>query len=444
MEFMSSGGYHPNLPEQHTRRGRSRNARPLPILPPFRDTYDEDEVVYNKTKNLQWKKPGDEVSVDEESRHDEQQHDKSIKEGVFIDEDSNGTRMHCDTVLRSDITSWKESKSGQIGGNSLGDAQHPDIDTIPSDEKPFFERKIRYTIGVSNDADRSIRDQYHLNRLQARVHQRKVLPCSYAEEMKPDLKHLRASRIKVVRGLYQSSKEDFGEDESLVTTEASDVSVRDLTTLSSYRGKCFDKMIYLLNDVAPLEKTDFPCSLNDEGTSLSSNAGGNFSVAELKLIKKAIPSKTIEGAIDEIGVGNQRGILPEVIHRPVADTITSKLSDVTSPTLHDGFELDEVPHFPRIHTARKNNVSSAVSTPQSDHLPSLAEVSESSDDFLVSDGEAKEAQHKTVFNSQDQEEDIPLKSVEKSIEMKPAVKRVTFFETSKTKEIPQTHCCIIM
>lgn len=428
--------YHQNLlspiPEQHARRGRSRSARPLPILPPFSDTRDKKEVVNNQRKK--YILAASEVRVNEESRHDEPHESlKLMRGGVDLERES--TRMHCEEVLRSTIASWKEPKSRLIvSSSSPGDAQLPDIDTTPSDEKPFYERYTRYSV----DADRSTRDQYQLSRLQARVHQRKVRPCNYAEENKLNLKHLRASRIKVVRGLYQSSKQEFDEDDSIVTTESDVSSVRDLTTLSSYRGKCYDKMIYLLNDVAPLEEAGVPCSLNDEGSSVSSNAKGKISVAELKLIKKAVPSKKHEVAVDVIAK-----IYPEVIHQPDTDTIVSKFSDVTSPTLHDGYELDEVPHFPLPTASTKNNVSGAVSNPQNDHLPSLPEESESTEDSPKSVGKAKEIeQHKTV--DKNQEEDSPLKSVGTSIETKPAVKRVTFFEASKTKEIPQRHCCVIM
>jgi len=381
------------IPEQHARRGRSRNARPrvaaLPILPPFPDNREEKTKVASKnnTKNLRWKKhilAAAVKRVEEDSRNDE------------VD-----TRIHDDEVLRSTIASWKQPQSRLIASSSFGrDDQPPDIDTTPSDEQPLSDRvkrPVRCGVGASSNADISTRDQYQLSRLKARVHQRKVRPLGYGEEKKLNLKHLRASRIQVVRGLYKNNNQEVGEHESEreseheneVTADAESVvsSVRDLTTLSSYRGKCFDKMVYLLNDVAPLEEGDVPCSVNDEGTNMSSNAGGKISVAELKLIKKRVLSKMQEKN-EESDIGDESVAFPEEIDQPDTDTIVSKFSDVTSPTIQDGFELDEVPHFPILTAARKTNVSSAAN-PQGEHLPSLAEVNESSEDFPVSAGGSK-------------------------------------------------------
>ena len=488
---MSSGKYH----QQHARRGRSRTARPLPILPPFPESRDEKaKVASTNTKNVQWEKyilgAADKERAEEESRHDK----------------VSTRRIHDDEMLRSTIASWKESKSRQVESSSLGsDDQLPGINATLSDEQPFFERKRRTVrFSVSNNADRSSRDQYQLSRLQARVHQRKVGPRNDVEKSKLNLKHLKASRIKVVRGLYHSSKQELDADESI--TDVS--SVQDVTTLSSYRGKCFDKMMYLLNDVAPLEETDVPCSVNDEGTSLSSTAEGKVSVAELKLIKKTVQTKKQEGA--RVDTGNQSVMFPEEIDQPDANTIASKFSDVTSPTLQDGFELDEVPHF-QLHTAPKNNVSTAASNPQSEHLPSLTEVNESSSEGLAGSSEIvnstgssnntndlniKEASRildstssscvmtvedkgssneedeldmlkkdahcmieeiTTMLREREEEMEAKAKEIEQrrtadknqedgvsTIETKPAAKNVTFFVPPKTEAIPQTHCCIIM
>eukprot|EP00985_Skeletonema_marinoi_P013221 scaffold6528_cov211-Skeletonema_marinoi.AAC.9 len=379
------------IPEQHARRGRSRNARPRvsprPILPPFPDNREEKTKVASKnnTKNLRWKKHILAAAVavervEEDSRNDEV-----------------NTRIHDDEVLRSTIASWKQPQSRLIVSSSLGrDDQPPDIDTTPSDEQPLSDRvkrPVRCGVGASSNADISTRDQYQLSRLKARVHQRNVRPLGYGEEKKLNLKHLRASRIQVVRGLYKNNNQEVGETENEheneITADAESVvsSVRDLSTLSSYRGKCFDKMVYLLNDVAPLEEGDVPCSVNDEGTNMSSNAGGKISVAELKLIKKRVLSKMQERN-DESDIGDESVAFPEEIDQPDTDTIVSKFSDVTSPTIQDGFEMDEVPHFPILTAARKTNVSSTAN-PQGEYLPSLAEVNESSEDLPASAGGSK-------------------------------------------------------
>eukprot|EP00984_Skeletonema_dohrnii_P010581 scaffold4124_cov99-Skeletonema_dohrnii-CCMP3373.AAC.1 len=398
MHIMSSQHLLSPIPEQHARRGRSRNARPrvaaLPILPPFPDNREEKTKVASKNnaKNLRWKKhilAAAVKRVEEDSRNDEVT-----------------TRIHDEEVLRSTITSWKQPQSRLIASSSLGtDDQPPDIDTTPSDEQPLSDRvkrPVRCDVGASSNADISTRDQYQLSRLKARVHQRKVRPLGYGEEKKLNLKHLRASRIQVVRGLYKNNNQEVGETENEhesehenehvneITGDAESVvsSVRDQTTLSSYRGKCFDKMVYLLNDVAPLEEGDVPCSVNDEGTNtMSSNAGGKISVAELKLIKKRVLSKMQEKN-DESDIGDESVAFPEEIDQPDTDTIVSKFSDVTSPTIQDGFELDEVPHFPILTAARRISVSS-MANPQGEHLPSLAEVNESSEDLPVSAGGSK-------------------------------------------------------
>ena len=367
------------IPEQHARRGRSRNARPLPlpILPPFPDTtrVEKTKIRSKKVKNAYGQNyasaAGDRDRVEEESRHDEEfirmnpthlVSNPGMREGI----------VYSDEVIRSSIASWKESNSSRrslIATSSLrSDNAPPDIITTPSDELPFFERKRRERVSRVDDKcaepERSNRDKYQLERLKARVNQRKQRPQSIVDESKIDLKHLRASRIKVVRGLYQANTQDLSNSDSFTTKPSNDdlSSVRDLTTLSSYRGKCFDKMLYLLNDVAPLEETDVPCSVQGEETVATVQA----SVAELKLIKKNVQC-TKQECVDNANAASV--MFPEHIVDDI-DTIASKFSDVTSPTIQDGFELDEVPHFPR---------TTELSPEQ---LPCLAEVNESSEDLV--------------------------------------------------------------
>lgn len=394
---MSYQQFQSQIPEQRS-RGRSRNARPppLPILPPFPDDREEKEKV--ATKNIRWKEyiaSDTDGSPEDESRQDEM-----------------SARMQYDEVIRSTIASWKQPKSRL----TMASSDHqliPDIDTTPSDEKPFFDRKRppARSVSASSNADSSTRDQYQLSRLQARINQRdqyqlNTLPTrmnqrktahhiGHEEEKKVNtLKHLRASRIQVVRGLYKSSNQELdeneNENESTVADDSDTSTSRDLTTLSSYRGKCFDKMIYLLNDVAPLdEEAAVPCSVNDEGTSvLSSNAGGkaSSSVAELKLIKKTVvqPQKQQVNPISDRSVA-----FPEEIDHPDTHTIHSKFSDVTSPTIQDGFEMDEVPHFP---PPVSNN-------PQRERLPSLAEVNENnSEESRASSAVVGESKSSDRFN----------------------------------------------
>lgn len=362
------------IPEQHARRGRSRNARPLPlpILPPFPDTprVEKAKIRSKEVKNTYGQNyafaAGDRDRLEEESRHDEEfsrmipthfVSNPGVREGIVrLDNKRNeGTGKYSDEVIRSSIASWKESLRS--------DNAPPDIITTPSDELPFFERKRRERVsrgdGKCVEPERSNRDKYQLERLKARVNQRKQRPQSIVDESKIDLKHLRASRIKVVRELYQANTQDLSTSDSFTTKPSNDdlSSVRDLTTLSSYRGKCFDKMLYLLNDVAPLEETDVPCSVQDEETVATSVQA---SVAELKLIKKNVQC-TKQECVDNVNAASV--MFPEHIVDGI-DTIASKFSDVTSPTIHDGFELDEVPHFPR------------------KQLPCLAEVNESSEDLV--------------------------------------------------------------
>ena len=532
--MMSSGGYHQSflspIPEQNARRGRSRNARgvppPLPILPPFPDARVEKVKLQSKKAKNDYRKKDTLAAEDrveeEESRHDEvftrmiamnqPVFDSVMRERLVSLDSSNGSGKHGDAVLRSTIASWKESKTPSLIASTSSlrsDADPPpDISTTPSDELPFFERKSKRKSKTANDPDSSTRDQYQISRLQAKVHQRKQRPQRrIVEENELDLKHLRASRIKVVRGLYQTNTQlSTSISESITNKSSNDdlSSVRDLTTLSSWRNPCYDKMLYLLNDVAPLEDTEVPC-VPDEGTTSTAQV----SVAELKLIKKTVQSPKQES--------NDEGVvLPE--HIVDTDTIASKLSDVTSPTIQDGFELDEVPHFPRTTAASKTD---AVSLSSPEHLPCLAEVNESSEDLHAANSKSlndfgiKEASRLdsstcSSFRGAIEEEERPDKaevvtkkstslplnietsfegespkdeedadeeaSIEASIEASmleevtsilcereaemeanaravallrkttPSVKKhVTFFfDHQKTQAVPQNHCCIIM
>ena len=364
-----------HIPEQHARRGRSRSARPsLPILPPFPDNGAEKRKDAPKNTKIRWEVAAAEELEEEDSRNDEV-----------------SPRMHDNvTSFRSENSSREQPKSRMIASSLGGDNQPPDNDTIPFDEQRFSDRKrpVRCGAVTSSNADSSARDQYQLSRLQARINQRKARHLGFGEDTKFDPKRLRAARIQVVRCLYKNNnQEDANENEGLVAADSEVSSVRDVTTLSSYRGKCFDKMMYLLHDVAPLEEEAAPISVKDEGgTIMSSNAGEEASVAELKLIKKTVKSKEHVKDDDEldIDIGDQSVAFPGVIDQPDTDTIGSKLSDVTSPTIHDGFELDEVPHYPLFSAERNNTISSAVPNSQREYLPSLAEVNENSEDSRAS------------------------------------------------------------
>jgi hypothetical protein len=448
------------IPEQRTRRGRSRSAREvppphLPILPPFSDTYVEKvKVSSKKESNRHGKKDKitTEQHVKEESRHDEIFTSQNqlepcrstslLSDSVTREEvGSVNEESRCkenDEVLRSAIASWRKSESSRLIATRPcrdDDTQPLDIITTPSDEKSCFDRKrrerVRYSDGRSNELDKSTRD--FGNRLRARARQRKMQPTErYIEESKLDLKQLRAARIKVVRGLYHTNTN--ASESTTMKTSNDDLS----SALSSYRGKCFDKMMYLLNDVASLEKIDVPCSF-DEGTSSSAL----MSVAELKLIKKSF----------------RRCAFPEEIVD--TDTIACKLSDVTSPTIHDGFELDEIPHFPGIAAAKKMIVSNAFLS-EREHLPSLTEENESSEDLQASceNSESlneidmqRESQRQSSLGTINQAGVGTNSSVvslqrndDRKImhETKPTVKRVTFSDPIKTEAILQKNCCIIM
>ena len=282
---MSSQHLLSTLPEQRDRRGRSRVVHPpLPILPPFPNNHAEKTKDASKhAKTLRWQEyilAATEESGAEDSRNDEA-----------------SPRIHADEMLHSRIA-WEQQKSRTIAS----DNQHSDVvDTIPFDEQSFSDRKrpVRCGAVASSIANSSARDQYQLSRLQARLDQRKARYLGCREEKKFNPKRLRASRMQITRGLYNNSNQETA------NCEAS----RTVTTLSSYRGKCFDKMMHLLHDVAPLEE-DMPLSVEDEGTIMSSNAGGKASltdlITELKLIKKTIQSeKQAKDDNDEIDTDDQ-------------------------------------------------------------------------------------------------------------------------------------------
>lgn len=462
------------IPEQRARRGRSRNVHPpLPILPPFADNRAEKTKDASKhAKTLRWQEyilAAAEESGVEDSRNDEV-----------------SPRIHADEMLHSRIA-WEQQKSRTIAS----DNQHSDIDTIPFDEQSLSDRKrpVRRSGAVASSiANSSARDQYQLSRLQARLDQRKARYLGCREEKKFNPKRLRASRMQITRGLYNNSNQETA------NCEAS----RTVTTMSSYRGKCFDKMMHLLHDVAPPEE-DMPFSVTDEGTIISSNAGGKASVtdliAELKLIKKTIQSeKQAKDDNDEIDTDDQSVAFPEAIDQPYTDSIASKVSDVTSPTIQDGFELDEILHYPReqlpsleevnensedSHTSAGDEESKSTgdirmkeeililgSTPQSIHESGKVDEAKKVEGFpnhgedevmtkedqdnmfeeitsLLEEREAEiKAKAKEVKANEEQqrtEDDIDTKPL-------PRVKKVTFLEPPSPKEepIPHSYCCIFM
>ena len=371
---MSSQHLLSTLPEQRDRRGRSRVVHPpLPILPPFPNNHAEKTKDASKhAKTLRWQEYI--LSAAEESGAEDSRNDEA------------SPRIHADEMLHSRIA-WEQQKSRTIAS----DNQHSDVvDTIPFDEQSFSDRKrpVRCAAVASSIANSSARDQYQLSRLQARLDQRKARYLGCREEKKFNPKRLRASRMQITRGLYNNSNQETA------NCEAS----RTVTTLSSYRGKCFDKMMHLLHEVAPPEE-DIPLSVKDEGTIMSSNAGGKASltdlITELKLIKKTIQSeKQAKDDNDEIDTDDQSVAFPEAIDQPYIDSIASKVSDVTSPTIQDGFELDEVLHYPR------------------EQLPSLEEVNENSDDLHTSAGDEES---KSTGDIRMKEESLKLGSTSQSI-----------------------------
>jgi len=143
--------------------------------------------------------------------------------------------------------------------------------------------------------------------------------------------------------------------------------------LSEYRGKLFAKMLLLLQDLSPNKETiqeDDVSNIKDMVVDEESRASC-YSVAELKLIQKlteeemsrilyefeqnnsliekkdqvpykGIPEFKYEREPSANNMRMEEDPPEKIMYRDIGMSIASKFSDVTSPTCHDGFELDEI------------------------------------------------------------------------------------------------------
>ncbi|KAL7544609.1 hypothetical protein ACHAWF_007987 [Thalassiosira exigua] len=177
--------------------------------------------------------------------------------------------------------------------------------------------------------------------------------------------------------------------------------------LSEYRGKLFAKMLQLLNELSPTKEgiisedaaSEIKEKIIDEGRASC------CSIAELKLIQK-LTEEEMSRILTEFELNNSLiEKKEEVIYNGIPDfndnnspdtekssgkeeeidegeddmlhdlplpqnigmsAISTKLSDVTSPTCHEGFELDEImPTMPQLYHHKHTNSSLPPRSPKS-------------------------------------------------------------------------------
>jgi len=156
--------------------------------------------------------------------------------------------------------------------------------------------------------------------------------------------------------------------------------------LNAQRSELFQKMIHMLNDISSNRNLDDVSTIkemlmNESRASCSSNA-------ELKLIQKHTEDEMsrilnefeqnnslIEKKdsvsykfIPEFGIpelGSPESAILEFTYQNNATSISTKFSEITSPTCHDGSEADEIiiPSPPRHKTKKSRSPSIAVSLP---------------------------------------------------------------------------------
>lgn len=121
----------------------------------------------------------------------------------------------------------------------------PDLTLIPTDEilGDCQERSESVSLGESSTSGRDItstsrevRDEYHFERLQARIERRRqVHRAVTVEDNSHDYKTLRSSRIKQIRGIYQTCRDT--ENSLLIYPNISDVSGLSSVASPSIRGE---------------------------------------------------------------------------------------------------------------------------------------------------------------------------------------------------------------
>ncbi len=308
---------------------------------------------------------------------------------------------------------WMDFRQSSIGATLGTTDEPPELSSIPTDEiiDSFVESTTAVESLVNDDSSkemmvnnisRETRDQYQLERLQARIDQRREMQSMiiYEERGAPNYKTLRSSRIKSVRNLYNSNPSIIQHQEcfshvSIANTKstvpslehghkispsmASSVSVLRSslcdTELSEYRGKAFTEMLQLLMNNPSLNKDsqlanatnldsiaqnlvelemsrilhDFEQnnSLIEKSCTAASNAIA--SSARSDRTKEYEPPEECTKTVEDY-------VLPpeKITFNDIGISITSKLSDVTSLTYHDGFELDEIIPPPHHRTTTNN------------------------------------------------------------------------------------------
>ena len=287
---------------------------------------------------------------------------------------------------------WKEYQRSHSDVAIAADGSandYPEITSIPTDEiLDSSNRKPSQTVSDEDSISRDERDQYQLDRLKARIDQRAERSRDYIDEDddSPNYKSLRSSRIKNVRSLYSPNTKDQSGDTSTngstipsithgQTINSSTVSSAEI---SEYREKIFSKMLHMLNDLSPnsdniFQDDDTLSHIKD--TVIDESRACCGSVEEFQLIQR-LTEETMSRILHEFEQNNSlveyedpvvdnEGIpedfakehespqietktkvdheFPPHVFRDIGTmSITSKLSDVTSPTHHDGFEIDEI------------------------------------------------------------------------------------------------------
>jgi len=242
---------------------------------------------------------------------------------------------------------------------------------------------------------RETRDQYQLERLQTRInHRREIMQSMIVQKEHggPSYKTMRSSRIKSVRNLYNPNpstiirRQDSSSHDSIANGTKSTIpslkhghkvspsmasSVSPLrsslcdTELSEYRGKAFAEMMQLLMNDPTLDKDSLLESISNlddkamvnnlvelEMSRILHDFEQNNSLIETRCTAASDAKAPKSGAISVTSVEHTPTVVEDYVVPPPEKisfnengscmSIVSKVSDVTSPTVHDGFELDEI------------------------------------------------------------------------------------------------------
>jgi hypothetical protein len=268
---------------------------------------------------------------------------------------------------------------------------------------------------MENTLARETRDQYQLERLQTRINQRREIMQSMIvqkERGAPSYKAMRSSRIKSVRNLYNPNpsmiirRQDSSSNDSIANGTKSTIpslkhghkvspsmasSVSPLrsslcdTELSEYRGKAFAEMMQLLMNDPTLDKDSLLESISNlddkamvnnlvelEMSRILHDFEQNNSLIETRCTAASDTKAPKSSVISVTSVEHTPTVVEDYVVPPPEKisfndngscmSIVSKVSDVTSPTVHDGFELDEIipTPFARLSRWDKKSLSPAA------------------------------------------------------------------------------------